>query len=382
MKKISILGSTGSIGTQALDVISRNPGLAINYLTANGNIDLLEKQIESFNPRGVVISNEDSYKTFKKNSRFKGEILFGREGLIEAAVADDNDIILSSLVGFAGVEPTLAAVKKGKLIALANKETLVSAGSIIMSEAKNNNAEILAVDSEHSAVLQCLAGEKNEQIEKVILTASGGPFRKIDKSEFKNITVEQALDHPNWSMGNKITIDSATLMNKGFELIEAYWLFDTGLDRLDVLVHPQSIVHSMVVFRDGSVKAQLGMPDMRVPIAYAINYPDHLDYDFPRLDLSLTTDLSFEKPDYEKFPCLSFAFKALDRGGNIPAALNAANEVAVAAFLNREIRFNDIPEIINSTTEKISFINNPSIEDILETDSFAREIADDLRSVI
>ncbi|MFP4368405.1 MAG: 1-deoxy-D-xylulose-5-phosphate reductoisomerase [Candidatus Kapaibacterium sp.] len=377
-KTISILGSTGSIGVQALDVLDNLPAkYNINYLTVNKNIDLLAKQIERYNPRGVAIGDESAYRDFKNKYDFKGRILCGDEGIIEASADDDNDVVLSSLVGFSGVIPTLAAIEKGKTIALANKETLVSAGEIITKKARAHKAPLIAVDSEHSAVLQCLVGETNDEIEKIILTASGGPFRETPKCEFQKLTVKQALDHPNWSMGSKITIDSATMMNKGFEIIEAYWLFKVGLDDIEALIHPQSIIHSMVQFVDGSVKAQLGMPDMRIPISYALNYPRRLKFNFPRLDLSEIGCLNFMTPDPEKFPCLEIAYEALRIGGNAPAIINAANEIAVEAFLNERIRFSDIPDIIERSLSLIDKTDDPSIHDIIATDSLTRKYASD-----
>lgn len=375
-KQISILGSTGSIGVQTLDVINASKdNIEILYLTANYNIDLLEKQVFEFNPQNVVIVDEKSYKEFKKHTSFKGNILCGKDEVINAASDRNNDLVISSLVGFAGVLPTLSAINNGIDVALANKETLVSAGEIITSTSKKNNTSILAIDSEHSAILQCIIGEQKNQIEKIILTASGGPFRNTDISEFKNLTVKQALNHPNWSMGNKITIDSATMMNKGFEVIEAYWLFGLKLDEIDIIIHPQSIIHSMVQFIDGSVKAQLGLPDMRIPISYALNYPNRLQYSFPRLDLTKISQLDFHAPDYEKYPCLKLAYEVLDKGGNSPSIMNAANEVAVSAFLNEKIKFTEIYSIIYKTLEKSSYIENPDISQLVESDFSAREIA-------
>jgi 1-deoxy-D-xylulose-5-phosphate reductoisomerase len=304
-KILTILGSTGSIGVQTLQVIdSIKGGFEINYLTTYSRIDILTEQIEKYHPRGVVIGDETLYLNFKKESNFNGTILCGEEGLCEAASDSRNDLTVSALVGFSGVIPTLSAIRAGINIALANKETLVSAGSIITDEARKYNVQIFAIDSEHSAVLQCLVGENNEEIEKIILTASGGPFLNTPIEDFKNITVNQALAHPNWSMGNKITIDSATMINKGFEIIEAYWLFDIEINKIEVVIHPQSIIHSMVQFVDGSIKAQMGHPDMRIPISYALTYPMRMKNNFQRLDFNKFNSLTFSEPDLNRFPCL------------------------------------------------------------------------------
>jgi len=373
-RTISILGSTGSIGRQSLDVLSKiTEHYRVAYLTTNSNIDLLASYIEKFNPLGLVITDENQYWEFKKKYSFNGKILAGRAGLLEAAADPINDIVLSALVGFSGVEPTFAAIEAGTTIALANKETLVSAGKIITEYAKKNAVDILAVDSEHSAVLQCLTGESRSEIEKIILTASGGPFLNKEMHEFKDITIADALNHPNWSMGSKITIDSATMMNKGFEVIEAYWLFDLEINQIEVMIHPQSIVHSLVQFVDGSIKAQLGLPDMRIPISYALSYPRRLNYDFPRLELNKLEELTFFKPDYSRFPCLSLAFDALRDGGSSPAVLNASNEIAVKAFLDNRISFIRIPSLVNKALEYFKRIDNPSLSDIIEIDRNVRE---------
>lgn len=373
-KTISILGSTGSIGCQTLQVIDlARDEWDINFLTVNSKIEELEQQIQKFNPRGVAISDEHFYKEFKKSTSFTGEIFCGEEGVCAAAGDSRNSLVMSSLVGFSGVMPTLAAIEAGATIALANKETLVSAGEIITAAAKNKGISILAVDSEHSAILQCLAGEHHSEIEKIILTASGGPFRNLPIEEFGEITLAQALKHPNWSMGNKVTIDSSTLMNKGFEVIEARWLFDLPPEKIDVVVHPQSIVHSLVQFIDGSVKAQLGTPDMRVPIAYALHFPHHIPMNFQRLDLVSVGNLSFFPPDLEKFPCLKLAFEAIKSGGTSTAILNAANEVAVQAFLAEKIRYIDIPAVISSALGKIPNTAHPSLEEIANVDRETRE---------
>ncbi|MEJ5245588.1 MAG: 1-deoxy-D-xylulose-5-phosphate reductoisomerase [Bacteroidota bacterium] len=374
-KILTILGSTGSIGKQTLDVVSSLNGMfEIGYLTVNKNIEELEKQTKIFNPKGVVIKEEEYYRDFLKTTSFKGEILFGEDAVIQAAADSENDIVLSSLVGFSGVLPTLKAIEKGIDIALANKETLVAAGEIITREAKKSGSKIIAVDSEHSAVLQSLVGENNKSIEKIILTASGGPFLNKNTSEFDAITAREALQHPNWSMGNKITIDSATMMNKGFEVIEAYWLFGVEINQIDVVIHPQSIIHSMVQFVDGSIKAQLGLPDMRIPISYALTYPNRLKYDFPRLDLAQIGSLTFFKPDVEKFPCLDLAYKALEIGGTAPAVLNAANEIAVEAFLNDRIKFTEIHKVIQFALGEIEIKQNPTIDEIVNIDKLTRKL--------
>ncbi len=372
---ISILGSTGSIGTQTLEVIDEIArDIRINYLTANRNVALLEQQAVKYNPRGVVIADEKSYYEFKKHTKFGGEILCGEEAVNYAADYSENDIVLSALVGFSGVVPAYSAINAGKDIALANKEALVAAGEIISDTAKHNGRTIIAVDSEHSAVLQCLSGERRDDLEKIILTASGGPFRNLPKEEFADITLEQALNHPNWDMGNKITIDSATMMNKGFEVIEAMWLFDLKPEQIEVLIHPQSIVHSLVQFRDGSVKAQLGLPDMKLPIAYSLTVPRRLPMKNERMDLSAIAELSFSKPDLDKFECLRLAYNCLNIGGNACAILNAANEAAVYLFLDRQIGFIDIPKIINRALEKIDIIHRPSLHDIIETNRAAGDL--------
>ena len=372
-KIISILGSTGSIGIQTLQVLDSIPDLfEINFLTSNSRIDLLEEQIAKYNPKGVVIGDEVQYLEFKNNTNFKGRILCGESGLCEASSDKSNDLVVSALVGFSGVIPTLAAIRAGTDIALANKETLVSAGQIIVDEANNNNVEIFAIDSEHSAILQCIVGESKETIEKVILTASGGPFLNVPLDEFRNITVDQALAHPNWSMGDKITIDSATMMNKGFEIIEAFWLFGLDLNQIDVVIHPQSIIHSMVQFVDGSIKAQMGLPDMRIPISYALSFPRRYNFDFPRLDFNNLSSLTFQSADLNRFPCLKLAYDSLKLFGNSTTVLNASNEIAVNAFLKGLIAFNDISVIVESALNQIEYKPKPSIDDIIETDKETR----------
>lgn len=374
MKTISVLGSTGSIGEQTLDVLSSMKyEYRIAFLTANTKIDYLALQAVKYKPYGIAISDEKSYFEFKKKYNFSGKILCGEEGIIEAASYSENDIVLQALVGFSGVKPTLAAINAGIDIALANKETLVSAGSVVMEAVRKKNVRLLPVDSEHSAIMQCLAGENNKQIEKIILTASGGPFFRLPMFEFAGITKAQALNHPNWTMGDKITIDSATMMNKGFEVIEAYWLFGVSIEQIDVLIHPQSIVHSFVQFVDGSVKAQLGLPDMRIPISHALNHPNRMTTDFPRLDLINMPTLEFFKPDYDKFRCLAIAFEALKIGGNAPAIVNAANEIAVSAFLDEKIKFHQIPDIIEYSLKNISIIHNADTDEIVNTDLETRK---------
>ncbi len=376
MRTLTILGSTGSIGTQTLDIVRQfKDDFSINVLTANTRIKELEDQIREFNPKAVAISNEDAWKEFKNTTSFKGEILCGEEGVIAAASHPDNDIVMQALVGFSGVAPTLAAIEQGATIALANKETLVSAGSIVMKSAKEKQVPILAVDSEHSAILQCMAGEERSMIDKIILTASGGPFREFEKDAFSSITREQALKHPNWVMGQKITIDSATLMNKGFEVIEARWLFDLSPEQIEVVIHPQSIIHSLVQFGDASIKAQLGTPDMRVPIIYALFHPERRHADLPKLDLLTAGNLSFFKPDTERFPCLQLAYDAMKTGGTAPAILNAANEIAVQYFLENKARFLQIPQIIEKVLGQMPIIDNPDIHQIDEADHEARNLA-------
>ena len=373
-KTISILGSTGSIGQQTLAVIDQTEHYSVGYLTVQSNIQSLEQQIQKYNPLGVVIASESHYFEFKKNSSYKGKILFGVDGLCEVACSDETDILMSSLVGFSGVAPTLEAIKKGKTIALANKETLISAGEIIMNAVKEFSANLIAVDSEHNALLQCVVGEEASSIESITLTASGGPFFSLPLEDFPSITLEKALKHPKWKMGSKITIDSSTLMNKGFEVIEAKWLFNLQPNQIKVLVHPQSIIHSLVEFTDGSMKAQLGMPDMRIPISYALSYPKRNSYSFPRLALEEIQTLQFFPPDFQKFPCLQIAYDCLEKGGNSTAILNAANEVAVAYFLEQKITYSDIIRFIEFALIKMPFVSHPSLADIIETDASTRSL--------
>ena len=373
-KRISILGSTGSIGVQTLDV-ARNLGLQVLGLSANSNIDLLEKQAREFKPHIIAVGSESGAKEL--DSRLKGlgiEILSGVDGLVRVATVQGADTVVTSIVGIAGLVPTMAAIRAGRDIALANKETLVTAGAIVMSEAQKYGVKILPVDSEHSAIFQCLTGNKIQSVSKIILTASGGPFRGKSAEELKTVTLAQALKHPNWSMGSKITIDSATLMNKGLEVIEARWLFGLPVEQIQVVVHPQSIIHSMVEYVDGTIIAQLGSPDMRIPIQLALTYPERCDNGFSRLDLLKTGNLTFTEPDYDAFPCLKLAFEALLAGGTMPAVMNAANEMAVGLFLNEKINFIDIPRIIEEVMGKHSVNINPILDDIIEVDAWAREV--------
>jgi 1-deoxy-D-xylulose-5-phosphate reductoisomerase len=379
IKNIAILGSTGSIGTQALEVIAANPNLfKAVVLTAQTNVDLLITQALLFNPEIVVIGDEDKYPILKEALKNTSIIVkAGANALCEVVEIPKLDIILTGLVGFAGLKPTIAAIKAGKHIALANKETLVVAGQLINSLCLSHQVNILPVDSEHSAIFQCLVGEKSP-IEKIYLTASGGPFRGKNIEYLSQVTKQQALKHPNWVMGAKITIDSATLMNKGLEVIEAKWLFDLDIKQIDVIVHPQSIIHSIVQFEDGSMKAQMGLPDMKLPIQYALAYPDRLKNDFERFDFLKYPNLTFEKPDSQTFRNLALAFEAMEKGGNMPCIVNAANEVVVAEFLNENIGFLQMSEVIETCMAKISFIDEPSLEDYFETDQQTRIFAQHL----
>lgn len=373
-RTLTILGSTGSIGTQTLDVVRSNPErYRVGYLTTNGRGELLAKQIAEFNPTGVVVFNPTVAQQIREQFGLQVEVLQGEEGACEVASRPEVDIVVSALVGFAGVRPTIAAIKQGKRIALANKETLVAAGELITGLLKQHNAELIPVDSEHSAIYQCLVGESSAEVEQLILTASGGPFRELPADQFQAITPEQALRHPNWSMGPKITIDSATLMNKGLEVIEARWLFDVPPEKIGVVVHPQSIIHSMVQFVDGSVKAQLGLPDMRLPIQYALGWPKRIPNDYQRMNLPLLSSLTFAEPDFQRFPCLQLAFDVLRRGGTAPAILNAANEVAVSSFLDGKLSFTDIPRCIERALERAEIVDSPSLADLLAADARTRE---------
>lgn len=376
-KQIAILGSTGSIGTQALEVIEEHSDkFEVYALTANNNADLLISQARKFNPEFVVIANENKYAQVKEAlADLPMKVFAGAASIADVAAMQPVDIVLTAMVGYSGLLPTISAVKAGKVIALANKETLVVAGDLVCDLSRQYNSAIVPVDSEHSAIFQCLQGEMNNPIEKVILTASGGPFRGKDTNYLKSVTAADALKHPNWSMGAKITIDSASLMNKGFEVIEAKWLFGVGKEKIDVVVHPQSIIHSMVQFEDGSVKAQMGLPDMKLPIQYAFGYPQRLSSKSPRLDFQQHSNLTFEKPDTNVFRNLAFAYEAMEQGGNMPCILNAANEIVVAAFLKGEIGFLQMSDIIEATMQKVAFIKKPSYEQYVETDKEARHTA-------
>ena len=377
-KQIAILGSTGSIGTQALQVIEEHPELYEAYvLTANNQVELLAEQARKFMPAAVVIANEDKYLQLKELlADLPIQVYAGAVALCEVVEAKPIDVVLASMVGYAGLRPTMNAIKAGKAIALANKETLVVAGELINELALQYHTPILPVDSEHSAIFQCL--EANNPLEKVILTASGGPFRTFSMEQLKYVTKAQALKHPNWDMGAKITIDSATMMNKGFEVIEAKWLFGVRPDQIEVVVHPQSIIHSMVQYEDGAVKAQLGMPDMRLPIQYAFSYPQRIKSSFDRLDFSQMKELTFEQPDTDRFRCLALAYEALNRGGNMACIVNAANEVVVSAFLQERIPFLQMSEIIEQAMDKVCFIKAPTYEDYVATDAEARRVAESL----
>ena len=377
VKRISILGSTGSIGSSTLEVVSLFPDrFKVIGLTAGENIDKIESQIRRFKPSIVSLASEKAAKELRERCmNLNVEVLSGMEGLIRISTISEADIIVSAIAGSAGLIPTFAAVKAGKTIALANKETMVMAGEIITQEANERGVELLPIDSEHSAIFQVMRGEKWEEVHKIILTASGGPFLKTSSEEKRKATVKDALKHPNWNMGTKITIDSATLMNKGLEVIEARWLFDVSINQIEVLIHPQSIIHSMVEFRDGSVMAQMGVPDMRIPIAYALSNTERLDLIMPRLDLAKIGMLTFEKPDLKRFPCLSYAYDAVREGGTMPAVLNSSNEVAVRAFLQKRIGFLDIEVVVRETIERHKGSHTKTIEDVLMADNWAREEA-------
>ncbi|MDD2285286.1 MAG: 1-deoxy-D-xylulose-5-phosphate reductoisomerase [Paludibacter sp.] len=376
-KNIAILGSTGSIGTQALEVIDANQSFFEVYaLTAGNNVDLLIRQARKFLPEIVVIANEKLYPQLKEAlTDLPVKTFAGADAIAQVAEMEPVDIVLTAMVGYAGLKPTMHAAKAGKRIALANKETLVVAGELINEMCQKYSATIIPVDSEHAAIFQCLVGEGNNPVEKLILTASGGPFRTYNWNEMEHVTPVQALKHPNWDMGAKITIDSASMMNKGFEVIEARWLFGVSPKQIDVVVHPQSIIHSMVQFADGSIKAQMGLPDMKLPIQYAFTYPDRFPTNFPRLDFSLYPHFTFEKPDMERFRNLAFAYEAIDRGGNMPCILNAANEVVVAAFLQEKTGFLEMSDIIESVMGKMPFIPKPVYDDYVATDCEARAMA-------
>ena len=379
---IAVLGSTGSIGTQALDVIrEQRDALHVEVLSAHNNADLLVKQALEFKPNVVVIGNEGKWKVVNDALFDLGiKVYSGAEALEQVVETDGIDMVLTAMVGAAGLKPTMRAIQAGKHIALANKETLVVAGELVMAAARKRGVDIHPVDSEHSAIYQCLAGEFHNPIEKVILTASGGPFRGRDLASLERVTKADALKHPNWDMGAKITIDSASLMNKGLEVIEAKWLFDVDPDQIDVVVHPQSIVHSCVQFTDGSIKAQLGLPDMKLPIQYALTYPRRLTNAFPRFSFMDYPELTFEQPDTKTFRNLALAFDALRTGGNAPAVLNAANEIAVARFLRDELTFLDLPRVVEHALERVTLMSKPSLDDLVASDAEARRVATEWRS--
>ncbi len=376
-RKIAVLGSTGSIGTQALDVVSRHPDRFEAYaLVANNQADRLLEQARRFKPEVVVIANESKYAGLKEAlSDLPVKVWAGAEAIEQVVQDSEIDIVLTAMVGFSGLRPTISAIKARKTIALANKETLVIAGELITRLALENRTAVLPVDSEHSAIFQCLNGEGSNEIEKILLTASGGPFRNLSMSRLQQVTKEQALHHPNWNMGAKVTIDSSTLMNKGLEMIEARWLFDVDPSRIEVIVHPQSIIHSMVQFKDRSIMAQLSLPDMRMPIQYAFSYPERIPSDVKPVNFFELSTLTFEKPDTERFRNLSLAYKSIETGGNMPCIMNAANEIAVELFLQEKIGFLQMSDLIEQTLTKTVFIQNPSLEDYIQTDAEAREIA-------
>lgn len=374
-KQIAILGSTGSIGTQALEVITENPDMFEAYtLTANNNADLLVEQAKRYLPDSVVIANETLYDKVKEALKeYPVKVYAGSDAIAQVAESGPVDTVITAMMGYSGLYPTIRAIKKGKRIALANKETLVVAGELINALAAEYHSEIIPVDSEHSAIFQCLAGEEYNPIERIFLTASGGPFLKYSKAELKNVTKAEALKHPKWNMGAKITIDSATMMNKGFEMIEAKWLFGVAPENVKVVIHPQSIVHSMVEFEDGAVKAQLGIPDMKLPIAYALSYPVRLKSDRRRLTVEDFASMSFEDPDMDKFPLLGYAYEAIRCGGNKPCIMNAANEMAVAAFLHDRIRFTDIEKLVYMALDKETYVASPDYDDYVATDAQVRK---------
>jgi len=379
-KRIAILGSTGSIGRQALEVVEANSEhFEVEVLTAQNNVELLIEQARKFKPNAVVIGNESFYELVKQALANESVKVFaGDNALLSVVQMEGIDLVLTALVGYAGLKPTIKAIESGKPIALANKETLVVAGDLITRLAREHRVPIIPVDSEHAAIFQCLAGEILNPVEKIILTASGGPFRGRKREDLALVTKKEALKHPNWTMGAKVTIDSATLMNKGLEVIEARWLFGLTAKQIEVVVHPQSIIHSMVQFRDGSIKAQLGLPDMRLPIQYALGYPERLTNTFPRFDFVKYPSLTFEQPDTETFRNLALAFEALDRGGNMPCVLNAANEVAVAEFLNDNLSFLGISDLVEQCLGKLDYIHEPGLEDYVETDKMTRIRAKEL----
>ena len=374
MKKIGILGSTGSIGTQTLEIVRSNPDLQVIALAAGSNVSLMEQQVREFHPMLAVMGSEEAATDLKNRiADTDTRVSAGMEGMLELAILPQMEVLVTAIVGMIGIRPTIAAIKAGKTIALANKETLVTAGHIIMPLAKEKGVSILPVDSEHSAIFQSMHGENRERVSKILLTASGGPFRGKKTEELQDITVEDALKHPNWSMGRKITVDSATLVNKGLEVMEAKWLFDVEPEQIQVVVHPQSIIHSMVEYVDGGIMAQLGMPDMKLPIQYALTYPQRRNLPGERLDFSKLTDITFEKPDPETFTCLGAAKRAISMEGNAPCAVNSANEAAVALFLAGKIGFLDIGEAVSGALESVKFIPEPTLQEILDTKAAAEE---------
>jgi 1-deoxy-D-xylulose-5-phosphate reductoisomerase len=380
MKKVVIMGSSGSIGKSTLDVIQRNPDLfSVEALAVNTGIQTLEEQIARFHPKVVAVRNEAAARLLAHKLRGSVTVLVGNEGLLQLAAECDYDIFVGAMVGFAGLPPTIEAIKRGKRIALANKETLVVAGQLVTRLCAEHHAELLPIDSEHGAIFQCLFGENKNEVAKIILTASGGPFFQCSKADLEKVTIADALNHPTWKMGSKITIDSATLMNKGLEIIEAKWLFDMPIGKIEVIIHPQSIIHSMVEFVDGSIKAQLSIPDMRIPIQLALSYPERLPASYVKTHFPSIKSLTFFEPDFDKFECLKLALRVLDEGGTSPCILNAANEVAVAKFLNGDIGFTKIPLIIQQALDTIRKIDNPMFEDIIACDTETRRFAETLR---
>jgi 1-deoxy-D-xylulose-5-phosphate reductoisomerase len=378
LEKVAILGSTGSIGTSTLAVIKEHPEqFEVVALAAGNNAKLMIQQVKEFQPRLVSMATREAAEAVKREVGDEVRVMWGDEGLKEVASSPDSTYLVSALVGSKGLVPTLEAIRAGKKIGLANKETLVTAGHIVTAEAKKHQVPLLPIDSEHSALFQCLHGERMDDVERVIITASGGAFRDWSREELVNATVEQALNHPNWAMGNKITIDSATMMNKGFEVIEAHWLFDFPYEKIDVVLHPQSVIHSMVEFQDGAVMAQLGTPDMRVPIQYALTYPKRMQLTTKRLDFVQLSRLDFKAMDFKRYPCLKMAYDAGKAGGTVPAVLNAANEVAVQTFLQGKCTFLAIEEIIERTLDAHQAVSNPSLEEIEEADRWARQFAQD-----
>lgn len=379
-KQIAILGSTGSIGTQALNVIAQHPDrFEVYALTANNNVDLLIQQAIQFSPEVVVVANDQNYSVLKEALRdYPIKIWAGMNAICDMVQSDNIDLVLLALVGFSGLKPMICALKAGKTVALANKETLVVAGEYIIDLALKNRAPILPVDSEHSAIFQCLNGEEINRINKIWLTASGGPFRNFSIEKLQHVTKEEALNHPRWSMGSKVSIDSSTLMNKGFEMIEAKWLFGVEPSQIEVVIHPQSIIHSMIEFADTSVIAQMGIPDMRVPIQYAFTYPERIQSDFKSTNFFQLSNLTFEKPDLNVFRNLSLAYQAIDKGGNMPCILNAANEIAVEGFLNDKIAYLTMSDLLEKAMQKVSFVKSPSLDDCFETDAEARKITKEL----